>query len=626
MNKRWRNVGLYVLAVITVIFIGTSVFDKPKTENATKTLRYSDFIEAVQDKEVSRVLLSPDSGTGQVIENDGSRSEVNLAPDKDLLKILTENDVDIAVTPTKLANPWQQAISSLIFPVLLIGGLFFLFRRSQNGSGGGGGNPAMSFGKSKARLQMEPSTQVTFSDVAGVEGAKLELTEVVDFLKSPDRFTAVGAKIPKGVLLVGPPGTGKTLLAKAVAGEAGVPFFSISGSEFVEMFVGVGASRVRDLFEQAKKNAPCIVFIDEIDAVGRQRGAGINSGNDEREQTLNQILTNMDGFTASTGIIVLAATNRADILDDALLRPGRFDRKINVPLPDLEGRKEIFRVHTRDKKLDNNTDINEIAILTTGFSGADICNLANEAAILSVRNNRTRIDRQTILDAYEKITIGLPSLKNTEDESVVKLVSYHEIGHAFMVKYFEEFFDLRKVTINANKGGAGGYTLFTPKQRFMSYPTKKYMLANLVIALGGRAAEVHLYSDNKNRETDVVFKEIKNLDITTGASNDLKQADNIARKYIQLFGLSDDSSLVNNNVESSSQPFLGRELALGGDRISEYSKEKTDKMVCKLITDCYRIALNLIDANPKNFNKLAEKLIKERTLDASDFENLKFKY
>ena len=372
MNKRWRNVGLYVLAVITVIFIGTSVFDKPNADNATKTLRYSDFIEAVQDKEISRVLLSPDNGTAQVVENDGSRSEVNLAPDKDLLKILTENDVDIAVTPTKLANPWQQAISSLIFPVLLIGGLFFLFRRSQSGSGGGGGgNPAMSFGKSKARLQMEPSTQVTFSDVAGVEGAKLELTEVVDFLKSPDRFTAVGAKIPKGVLLVGPPGTGKTLLAKAVAGEAGVPFFSISGSEFVEMFVGVGASRVRDLFEQAKKNAPCIVFIDEIDAVGRQRGAGMGGGNDEREQTLNQLLTEMDGFEGNSGIIIVAATNRPDVLDSALMRPGRFDRQVTVDRPDYAGRLQILNVHAKDKTLSKDVDLDKVCLLYTSPSPRD---------------------------------------------------------------------------------------------------------------------------------------------------------------------------------------------------------------------------------------------------------------
>jgi cell division protease FtsH len=539
----------------------------------------------------------------------------------DILKIPESNGFDFSL-PLKF-------VGTYVVGVLVINVLLSLFRGNKspfdrNSINNENFDP-FNFNKHTNLVDTELLNS-SFDDVAGCDEAKNELMEVVDFLKNPKKYEEAGAKIPKGILLEGEPGTGKTLLARAVAGEAGVSFLSASGSEFIEMFVGVGASRVRKLFDNARKNSPCVIFIDEIDAVGRQRGAGINSGNDEREQTLNQILTNMDGFTASTGIIVLAATNRADILDDALLRPGRFDRKINVPLPDLEGRKEIFRVHTRDKKLDNNTDINEIAILTTGFSGADICNLANEAAILSVRNNRTRIDRQTILDAYEKITIGLPSLKNTEDESVVKLVSYHEIGHAFMVKYFEEFFDLRKVTINANKGGAGGYTLFTPKQRFMSYPTKKYMLANLVIALGGRAAEVHLYSDNKNRETDVVFKEIKNLDITTGASNDLKQADNIARKYIQLFGLSDDSSLVNNNVESSSQPFLGRELALGGDRISEYSKEKTDKMVCKLITDCYRIALNLIDANPKNFNKLAEKLIKERTLDASDFENLKFKY
>ena len=279
MNKRWRNIGLYVLIVVVVIFVGSAFFDKPSPTKSSRTLRYSDFIEAVQEKQISRVLISPDKGTAQIVESDGNRALVNLAPDQQLLQLLTDNDVDIAVQPTTQANPLQQAATSLIFPILLLGGLFFLFRRAGSG---GGGNPAMNFGKSKARLQMEPETKVTFGDVAGIEGAKLELTEVVDFLKNPDRFTAVGAKIPKGVLLVGPPGTGKTLLAKAVAGEASVPFFSISGSEFVEMFVGVGASRVRDLFEQAKKNAPCIVFIDEIDAVGRQRGAGLGGGNDER--------------------------------------------------------------------------------------------------------------------------------------------------------------------------------------------------------------------------------------------------------------------------------------------------------------------------------------------------------
>ena len=465
---------------------------------------------------------------------------------------------------------------------------------------------------------------VDFTDVAGCDEAKFELMEVVDFLKNPNKYEEAGAKVPKGILLEGEPGTGKTLLARAVAGEAGVSFISASGSEFIEMFVGVGASRVRKLFESAKENAPCVIFIDEIDAVGRQRGAGINSGNDEREQTLNQILTNMDGFSASTGIIVLAATNRADILDNALLRPGRFDRKVNVPLPDIEGRKKIFEVHTKNKKLSNDTDINELAVLTSGFSGADICNLANEAAILSVRKNQTFIDRNILLEAYEKITIGLPSISNTEDKEIMTLVSYHEIGHALMVKYFEEFFDLRKVTINANKGGAGGYTLFTPKERYLNYPTKKFMLANLVIALGGRAAEVNLYSKNKKRETDVVFKDIDNLDITTGASNDLAQAENIARRYITLFGLSDDNKYY-KNIQSSSQPFLGRDLTVG-DKTSEYTKEISDKKVSQLISESYKISLKLIESNEECFNSLSSKLLEKRVLDGKDFDEVYLKY
>ena len=316
MNKRWRNIGLTALLVLAIVVIAPAFLNGGNTQQEARTMRYSDFVEAVEDNQISRVLISPDRGTAQVVENDGRRAQVNLAPDKELLGLLTQHDVDIAVQPSRQAPAWQSAVGSLIFPLLLLGGLFFLFRRAQ---GGGGGNPAMQFGKSKARVQMEPSTQVTFSDVAGIAGAKLELTEVVDFLKNPDRFTAVGAKIPKGVLLVGPPGTGKTLLAKAVAGEAGVPFFSISGSEFVEMFVGVGASRVRDLFEQAKKNAPCIVFIDGIDAVGRQRGAGLGGGNDEREQTLNQLLTEMDGFEGNTGIIIVGdqPSRRAGCRTDA---------------------------------------------------------------------------------------------------------------------------------------------------------------------------------------------------------------------------------------------------------------------------------------------------------------------
>ena len=490
-------------------------------------------------------------------------------------------------------------------------------------------NPLNAFNQNQNVVDTE-SIDVTFEDVAGCDEAKNELMEVVDFLKNPLKYEEAGAKIPRGILLEGEPGTGKTLLARAVAGEAGVSFLSASGSEFIEMFVGVGASRVRKLFDTAKENSPCVVFIDEIDAIGRQRGAGINTGNDEREQTLNQILTNMDGFTTTTGIIVLAATNRADILDSALLRPGRFDRKVNVPLPDIDGRKAIFNVHTRNKNLANDTDIDEIGQLTTGFSGADICNLANEAAILSVRTNKTIIDRESLLDAFEKITIGLPTSTNTEDADVMELVSHHEIGHALMVKYFEEFFDLRKVTINANKGGAGGYTLFTAKERFNSYATKKFLLANIVVALGGRAAEVELYSHNQAQPTDAVFKDIPNLDITTGASNDLKQADRIARQYITLFGMTDDT-FASTTAEPSAQPFLGRDLGYGGgggsgDRTSEQTKAATDQKVAELINNSYKIALNLIRQNKESFYGLATKLIEQRVLEKSDFDGIDLSY
>ena len=497
----------------------------------------------------------------------------------------------------------------------------------RGGMGGGMGQNPLNMFKQENELIDTENIGVTFEDVAGCDEAKFELMEVVDFLKNPLKYEEAGAKIPKGVLLEGQPGTGKTLLARAVAGEAGVSFLSASGSEFIEMFVGMGASRVRKLFEKANENSPCVIFIDEIDAVGRQRGAGINTGNDEREQTLNQILTNMDGFTATTGIIVMGATNRADILDSALLRPGRFDRKVKVPLPDLDGRKEIFGVHTRNKVLSQDISVDEIALLTGGFSGADLANLANEAAILTVRNNETMITRTDLLDAYEKITIGLPYNSNSIEGKEVSLVAHHEIGHAMMVKYFEEFFDLRKVTINANTGGAGGYTLFTPKEYYTKYPTKKFMLANIVTALGGRAAEVKLFSKNEKRTTDVVFKGIKNLDITTGASNDLKQADSIARQYISLFGLGDKESSYNvGAISDSSQPFLGRELGLGGDRTSEYSKEILDKKVSELINDSYNIALNIIEYNEKVFYSLGKDLIEKRVLNGSDFDDVNLNY
>ncbi|MFL2879824.1 ATP-dependent zinc metalloprotease FtsH [Prochlorococcus sp.] len=606
MNKRWRNVGLYVLAVITVIFIGTSVFDKPKTENATKTLRYSDFIEAVQDKEVSRVLLSPDSGTAQVVENDGSRSEVNLAPDKDLLKILTENDVDIAVTPTKLANPWQQAISSLIFPVLLIGGLFFLFRRSQNGSGGGGGNPAMSFGKSKARLQMEPSTQVTFSDVAGVEGAKLELTEVVDFLKSPDRFTAVGAKIPKGVLLVGPPGTGKTLLAKAVAGEAGVPFFSISGSEFVEMFVGVGASRVRDLFEQAKKNAPCIVFIDEIDAVGRQRGAGMGGGNDEREQTLNQLLTEMDGFEGNSGIIIVAATNRPDVLDSALMRPGRFDRQVTVDRPDYAGRLQILNVHAKDKTLSKDVDLDKVARRTPGFTGADLANLLNEAAILAARKDLDTVSNDEVGDAIERVMAGPEKKDRVISDKKKELVAYHEAGHALVGACMPDYDAVAKVSI-IPRGQAGGLTFFTPSEERMESGlySRSYLQNQMAVALGGRVAEEIVYGEEE---------------VTTGASNDLQQVANVARQMITKFGMSDKIGPVALG-QSQGGMFLGRDMSATRD-FSEDTAATIDVEVSELVDTAYKRATKVLSDNRGVLDEMASMLIERETIDTEDIQDL----
>ncbi len=601
---------------------------------------YQTFIENLNKDNVGQVSILSDEKAFAVIDKTDPVSPESIHFVRTLPEMLQDTIVqlnshhinyDIFEIPQKngglnIALPFQF-IGVYVAATLAIN-LFLRIARNNPTAPNDMNNPLNSlnpFNQNQNNMVDTESINVTFQDVAGCDEAKQELMEVVDFLKNPLKYEAAGATIPRGILLEGEPGTGKTLLARAVAGEAGVSFLSASGSEFIEMFVGVGASRVRKLFETARENSPCVMFIDEIDAIGRQRGAGINSGNDEREQTLNQILTNMDGFTTTTGIIVLAATNRADILDSALLRPGRFDRKVNVPLPDIDGRKAIFKVHTRNKNLANDTNVDEIGLLTSGFSGADIRNLANEAAILSVRTNKTIIDRESLLDAFEKITIGLPTKSNTEDPDVVRLVSHHEIGHAMMAKYFEEFFDLRKVTINANKGGAGGYTLFTAKERYNSYATKKFMLANIVIALGGRAAEVELYSNNRRQKTDVVFKDIDNLDITTGASNDLKQADRIARQYITLFGMSDDTMV--SGVESSSgQPFLGRELGFGGDKVSEHMKAATDKKVSDIISNCYKIALNIIQKNTKDFYDLADKLIENRVLESKDFDHVFLTY
>ncbi len=603
MNNRWRNVGLYVLIVVVVIVVGTSFLDRPNPSSASRTLRYSDFVEAVEDNQVSRVLLSPDQGTAQIVESDGRRAQVNLAPDKDLLKLLTDNNVDIAVQPTKQPGAWQQAASSLIFPVLLLGGLFFLFRRAQGGSGG---NPAMSFGKSKARLQMEPSTKVTFGDVAGIEGAKLELTEVVDFLKNPDRFTAVGAKIPKGVLLVGPPGTGKTLLAKAVAGEAAVPFFSISGSEFVEMFVGVGASRVRDLFEQAKKNAPCIVFIDEIDAVGRQRGAGLGGGNDEREQTLNQLLTEMDGFEGNTGIIIVAATNRPDVLDAALMRPGRFDRQVVVDRPDYTGRMQILKVHARDKTLAKDVDLDKVARRTPGFTGADLANLLNEAAILAARRELTEVNNDEISEAIERVMAGPEKKDRVMSEKRKRLVAYHEAGHALVGALMPDYDPVQKISI-IPRGQAGGLTFFTPSEERMESGlySRAYLHNQMAVALGGRVAEEIVYGEDE---------------VTTGASNDLMQVAQVARQMITRFGMSDKLGPVALG-RSQGGMFLGRDIAAERD-FSEDTAATIDAEVSDLVDIAYKRATKVLVDNRSVLDELAEMLVEKETVDSEDLQEL----
>jgi len=602
VKKRWRNAGLYVLLVIVMIAVGSAFLDRPDPANAPRTLRYSDFVEAVQGNEISRVLIAPDRGTAQVVENDGRRAVVNLAPDKDLLKLLTDHNVDIAVQPSREPAAWQQAVGSLIFPLLLLGGLFFLLRRAQSG----GGNPAMSFGKSKARVQMEPQTQVTFGDVAGIEGAKLELTEVVDFLKNPDRFTAVGAKIPKGVLLVGPPGTGKTLLAKAVAGEAGVPFFSISGSEFVEMFVGVGASRVRDLFEQAKKNAPCIVFIDEIDAVGRQRGAGLGGGNDEREQTLNQLLTEMDGFEGNTGIIIVAATNRPDVLDQALMRPGRFDRQVVVDRPDYSGRLQILEVHARGKTLAKDVDLDKVARRTPGFTGADLANLLNEAAILAARNQLTEISMDEVNDAIERVMAGPEKKDRVMSEKRKRLVAYHEAGHALVGALMPDYDPVQKISI-IPRGQAGGLTFFTPSEERMESGlySRAYLQNQMAVALGGRVAEEIVYGDDE---------------VTTGASNDLQQVARVARQMVTRFGMSDRLGPIALG-RSQGGMFLGRDIAAERD-FSEDTAAAIDDEVGQLVAEAHRRATSVLSANRTVLDRLADLLVEKETVDAEELQEL----
>ncbi len=600
-NKRWRNTGLYALLFIVVIALGTAFFDKP--QNNRETWGYSQFFQEVEKGKVDKVSLSADRSTALVTPNDGtSKKIVTLVDDPDLINTLTAKGVDISVLPQADEGFWFKALSSLFFPVLLLVGLFFLLRRAQSGPG----SQAMNFGKSKARVQMEPQTQVTFGDVAGIDQAKLELNEVVDFLKNADRFTAVGAKIPKGVLLVGPPGTGKTLLARAVAGEAGVPFFSISGSEFVEMFVGVGASRVRDLFEQAKTNAPCIVFIDEIDAVGRQRGAGLGGGNDEREQTLNQLLTEMDGFEGNTGIIIIAATNRPDVLDAALLRPGRFDRQVVVDRPDYAGRSEILRVHARGKTLSKDVDLDKIARRTPGFTGADLSNLLNEAAILAARRNLTEISMDEINDAIDRVLAGPEKKDRVMSEKRKTLVAYHEAGHALVGALMPDYDPVQKISI-IPRGRAGGLTWFTPSEDRMDTGlySRAYLENQMAVALGGRLAE------------EIIFGE---EEVTTGASNDLQQVARVAKQMITRFGMSDRLGPVALGRQQGNM-FLGRDIMSERD-FSEETAAAIDEEVRKLVDTAYSRAKEVLLNNRKVLDEIAQMLIDKETVDAEELQEI----
>jgi cell division protease FtsH len=582
------------------------------SKNAASTrMTYGRFLEYLDASRVMSVDLY-DGGRTAIVEavdseldNRIQRLRVDLPGNSpELISRLRKENINLDVHPTRTEGTavWSL-LGNLIFPVLLIGGLFFLFRRSGNVPGGPG--QAMSFGKSKARFQMDAKTGVMFDDVAGIEEAKEELQEVVTFLKKPERFTAVGAKIPKGVLLVGPPGTGKTLLAKAIAGEAGVPFFSISGSEFVEMFVGVGASRVRDLFKKAKENAPCIVFIDEIDAVGRQRGAGIGGGNDEREQTLNQLLTEMDGFEGNTGVIIIAATNRPDVLDSALLRPGRFDRQITVDVPDIKGRLEVLEVHARNKKLAEQVSLDAIARRTPGFSGADLANLLNEAAILTARRRKDAITMLEIDDAVDRVIAGMEGTPLTDGKSK-RLIGYHEIGHAIIGTLVKGHDPVQKVTL-VPRGQARGLTWFSPTEE-QSLISRAQILARITGALGGRAAE------------EVVFGD---AEVTTGAGNDLQQVTSMARQMVTRFGMSDLGPL---SLESQSgEVFLGRDLMTR----SEYSEEissRIDAQVRSIVEHCYDDARRIVRENRVVVDRLVDLLIEKETIDGDEFRQIVAEY
>jgi cell division protease FtsH len=620
MKFSWKTALLWTLPVLLIgFFVWQGFFANVPRDSgsnvintANSRMTYGRFLDYLEAGRIDRLDLF-DGGRTAILEvNDaeiqGASGNLRVRVDlpgtsQQLISKLREQKVDFEVHPPRNDGAIWGLIGNLAFPVLLISGLFFLFRRSGNVPGGPG--QAMNFGKSRARFQMEAKTGVMFDDVAGIEEAKEELQEVVTFLKKPERFTAVGARIPKGVLLVGPPGTGKTLLAKAIAGEAGVPFFSISGSEFVEMFVGVGASRVRDLFKKAKENSPCIIFIDEIDAVGRQRGAGIGGGNDEREQTLNQLLTEMDGFEGNTGIIIIAATNRPDVLDSALLRPGRFDRQVTVDTPDIKGRLEILNVHARNKKLAPEISLEAIARRTPGFSGADLANLLNEAAILTARRRKEAITMLEIDDAVDRVVAGMEGTPLVDSKSK-RLIAYHEVGHAIVGTLLKEHDPVQKVTL-IPRGQARGLTWFMPSDD-QSLISRSQLVARMAGAMGGRAAEQAVFGDSE---------------VTTGAGGDLQQVTGMARQMVTRFGMSDLGPL---SLEGQTgEVFLGRDLMSR----SEYSDEiaaRIDAQVRELIQHSYEMALKIIRENRAVIDRLVDLLVDKETIDGEEFRQIVAEY
>ncbi len=615
MKFSWKLAALWAVPLLVIgFFVWQSAFAPVTAEvgknTASTRMTYGRFLEYLEADRVRAVDLYDGGRTAIVeatdpeLENRMQRLRVDLPNSSpELIAKLRDANISFDSHPIRNDGALWGFLGNLVFPALLISGLFLLFRRSNNMPGGPG--QAMNFGKSKAKFQMDAKTGVMFDDVAGIAEAKEELQEVVTFLKQPEKFTAVGAKIPKGVLLVGPPGTGKTLLAKAIAGEAGVPFFSISGSEFVEMFVGVGASRVRDLFKKAKENAPCIIFIDEIDAVGRQRGAGIGGGNDEREQTLNQMLTEMDGFEGNTGIIIIAATNRPDVLDSALLRPGRFDRQVQVDPPDVNGRIEILNVHARNKKLGEDISLEVIARRTPGFSGADLANLLNEAAIMTARRRKEAITMLEIDDAVDRVIAGMEGTPLV-DSKMKRLVAYHEVGHAIVATLIAAHDPLQKVTL-IPRGQAAGLTWFTPGED-QSLISRSQLRARISGALGGRAAEEVIFGD---------------AEVTTGAGGDLQQVTSMARQMVTRFGMSKLGPL---SLESQSG-----EVFLGGNwgARSEYSDEvaaQIDREVRKIVVECHEEALKIMRENRTLIDRLVDILIEKETMDGGEFRQIVAEY